>query len=66
MAVHEVTGEIWMKLQDTEIETIQLESGYNSAMIILVIKWFFIEQDIRYWNYSGRNMFMLAVPAPVQ
>jgi|BioPla2DNA2_1021312.scaffolds.fasta_scaffold14063_5 hypothetical protein len=26
-------------------------------IILLVIKWFFIEQDVHYWNYSGRNMF---------
>ena len=22
--------------------------------VVKVFKWFFIEQDIRYWNYSGR------------
>lgn len=52
-------------VSDKEIEAIQFESGYSSAMIVHVIKWFFIEQDVRYWNYSGRNMFMLAVPTPV-
>ena len=25
-------------------------------IILLVIKWLFIEQDITYWNWSGRNM----------
>ena len=25
-------------------------------IILLAIKWLFIEQDITYWNYSGRNM----------
>ena len=28
------------------------------AIILLVIKWLFIEQDITYWNWSGRNMLM--------
>lgn len=25
-------------------------------IILLAVKWLFIEQDIRYWNWSGRNM----------
>lgn len=28
------------------------------AIILLAIKWLFIEQDITYWNWSGRNMLM--------
>ena len=35
--------------------------GYSVEMVLKVIKWFFLEQDIRYWNYSGREMFMGAV-----
>jgi hypothetical protein len=37
-------------------------TGYPVDLILKVIKWFFIEQDIRYWNYSGRTMFMSGVP----
>lgn len=33
------------------------ETGYSAELIIKVVKWFFIEQDITYWNYSGRYMF---------
>lgn len=32
--------------------------GYSVELILKVLKWFFIEQDIRDWNYSGRLMFM--------
>ena len=32
-------------------------TGYPCDLILAVVKWLFIEQDIRYWNYSGRNMF---------
>jgi hypothetical protein len=32
------------------------EHGFNIDLILKVCKWFFIEQDIRYWNYSGRYM----------
>lgn len=28
------------------------------AIILLAIKWLFISEDIAYWNWSGRNMFM--------
>ena len=28
------------------------------AIILLAIKWLFISEDISYWNWSGRNMFM--------
>jgi len=33
-------------------------NGFPVDMILKVLKWLFIEQDIRYWNFSGRNMFM--------
>lgn len=29
------------------------------ALILCCVKWLFIEQDITYWNYSGRNMLFL-------
>lgn len=35
---------------------IDFTSGYSSELIIKTLKWLFIEQDIRYWNYSGRDM----------
>lgn len=35
---------------------IEFKSGYSSELIIKTLKWLFIEQDIRYWNYSGRDM----------
>lgn len=44
--------------------TLKFDSGYPVDLILKVIKWFFIEQDIRYWNYSGRAMFMDGVPKP--
>lgn len=38
-----------------EISEIIFNTGYSVEHIIKVIKWMFIEQDIRYWNYSGRE-----------
>lgn len=39
---------------------------YNGAehpieIILLAIKWLFMEQDCAYWNYSGRTMFYSAL-----
>jgi len=31
--------------------------GHPVDLTLKVIKWFLIEQDIRDWNYSGRQMF---------
>jgi hypothetical protein len=41
-----------------EYKDLSFGVGYSVEMILKVIKWFFIEQDIRDWNYSGRAMFM--------
>lgn len=43
---------------------IEFEEGLPVDLIVLVCKWFFIEQDIRYWNYSGRNMLFSNIPVP--
>lgn len=37
--------------------------GYNSEIILECIKWLFAEQDVTYWNYSGRAMFYGAIQA---
>lgn len=36
-------------------------SGHSSALILECIKWLFVEQDVTYWNYSGRAMFYNAI-----
>lgn len=35
--------------------------GYDVRMLLSIINWLFIEQDITYWNYSGRNMLMSGI-----
>lgn len=39
----------------------QFVSGYSSEIILECIKWLFAEQDVTYWNYSGRAMFYQAI-----
>jgi hypothetical protein len=38
-----------------------MENQHPIEIVLLAIKWLFIEQDITYWNWSGRNMFMNAL-----
>ncbi len=40
-----------------EYQDIKFNAGHPIDLILKVIKWFLIEQDIRDWNYSGRMMF---------
>lgn len=41
-----------------DYQDLVFDSGYSVELLLKVIKWFFIEQDVRDWNYSGRAMFM--------
>lgn len=44
------------EVSDVELQKIKFNSGYPIDLTFKVIKWFFIEQDITYWNWSGRSM----------
>ena len=50
------------KYDFSKIRHIQFKDYENKehpiAIILLAIKWLFISEDISYWNWSGRNMFM--------
>lgn len=50
-------------VHDDEMEAIHFNTGLPVDHILKVIKWLFIEQDIRYWNYSGRFMIWGLVPS---
>lgn len=47
-----------------DIQGIEFNVGLPVDHILKTIKWLFIEQDIRYWNYSGRYMTWSIVPEP--
>ena len=38
------------------LNSIHFKSGFPCDLLVKTLKWLFIEQDIRYWNYSGRDM----------
>ncbi|RHJ78126.1 hypothetical protein [Parabacteroides sp. AM08-6] len=40
----------------SEYESCQFQKGLPTDLILKVLKWLFIEQDITYWNRSGREM----------
>ncbi len=44
-------------VSDAQMRAIKFDSGHPIELILKSIKWLFIEQDITYWNWSGRNMF---------
>ena len=43
-------------VDDKEIENIHFSVGHPIDLILKSIKWLFIEQDVTYWNWSGRKM----------
>jgi len=49
--------------QTPTIINFQFVSGYSSEIILECIKWLFAEQDVTYWNYSGRAMFYDSINA---
>lgn len=51
-------------VSDNEMAGIKFSTGFAVDHILKAVKWLFIEQDIRYWNYSGRNMTWGIVPLP--
>ncbi len=51
-------------IQEEEYANLNFTSGFPVDMVLKTIKWFFIEQDIRYWNYSGRNKLWSEIPRP--
>lgn len=51
-------------VSDEELASLTFNTGLPVDHIVKATKWLFIEQDIRYWNYSGRNMTWEIVPEP--
>jgi hypothetical protein len=40
-----------------EYENLKFHTGHSVELILKLVKWLLIEQDIRDWNFSGRGMF---------
>jgi hypothetical protein len=44
-------------IEQKEYINIGFKKGYHIELVLKIIKWLFIEQDVTYWNWSGRQMF---------
>lgn len=47
------------EVSENEYRDITFNVGYPIEAILKSIKWMFIEQDVTYWNWSGRAMLYL-------
>lgn len=43
--------------QKYDVSNLHFKEGLPADILIEVIRWLFAEQDVTYWNYSGRAMF---------
>jgi hypothetical protein len=44
-----------------ESQELLFNAGWETDLILKLVKWFFIEQDITYWNKTGREMLWNAI-----
>lgn len=51
-------------IQSDEYSHLHFTTGYPVDLVLFSLKWLFIEQDIRDWSYSGREMLMRHLPKP--
>ena len=49
---------------EKDIDPIHFSFGFSPEYILKTIKWLFIEQDIRNWSYSGRDLIWEVIPRP--
>lgn len=49
------------KVDNHEYTNLSFSTGFPIEAILKSIKWLFIEQDVTYWNWSGRNMLYSAL-----
>lgn len=54
----ELIGKIYRceEVTSDECDNCSFKEGFATDLILKVLKWLFIEQDITYWNRSGREM----------
>lgn len=42
------------------------KKGFEVELLLKILKWLFIEQDITYWNYTGRGKLKIAIDEEVK
>ena len=66
--LYDLIGDVYncKDISSEEILKLTFTTGYSAEHILKVLKWLFIEQDIRYWNYSGRAKTWGIIPTKDQ
>jgi hypothetical protein len=41
--------------------TVSFQKGWNTELLLKVLKWYFILEDTYYWNFQGRDKLMGAI-----
>lgn len=61
--VHVLINKIYNceSVDEHEFQNIAFSVGHPIEIILKAIKWLFIEQDVTYWNWSGRKMLYSAM-----
>ena len=66
----EAINRVWNCEEPDEVlkhyKELGFKQGFPSELILKVLKWLFIEQDITYWNYDGRTMLKQAIEKETQ
>ncbi len=55
---------VWLCKDPDEVlknAKLRFTTGWPTEMLLKVLKWLFIEQDVTYWNYDGRGMLRMAI-----
>jgi hypothetical protein len=47
-------------------DKISFSVGFPIELLLKILKWLFIEQDITYWNYDGRGMLRIAIDEAIK
>lgn len=45
---------------------LKFKKGFKIELLLKILKWLFIEQDITYWNYDGRTMLKMAIDSKIK
>ena len=56
--------EVWNCKEPDEVlknYKFNFKKGFSVELLLKILKWLFIEQDITYWNYDGRKMLFDAI-----
>jgi len=62
--LQQLINQVWNGEEPDDVihsSNISFTSGWTVEMLLKILKWLFIEQDITYWNYDGRGMLKQAI-----